>query len=647
MHIMSIITLYAQNTEYTFGKLTTEDLNFKKEKIDSTANAVVLYESGNTIFVVDDRDIVIKTTFYFKIKIFNSEGFENATFTIPIYNNKSDAEKVVDIKGITHNLNNNTTYLSLNNVFTEQKDENWKTVKFTMPNLKEESIIEVTYTVVTPFIFNLTGWEFQSDIPKLLSKYKASIPGNYLYNRTLNGYLKLTVNDAILKKNCFWVPEIKGDADCEVITYGMENIPAFEEEEYMTDRDNFISKIKFELAQTVWFDGTKKKYTTTWEEVDREFESDKNIGAQLRKTNYFEGLIPTEIVNMPDELDRAKAVYSFIQNHFSWNEKYGIFKNVRVKDAYDKEVGNASEINISLINALNSVGLNTELVLISTRSNGFPTRAYPVISDFNYVLAKVNINNRYYLLDATNKLNPFGLLPFQCLNNYGRVMDFENESYWIDFSADTNSNTNYYADLILNENGTITGKIKKVYTGYNALDKRIAYQGKNEDEIIAEFESAFTNLSVIDYNIENTNDIDKPLIETFDLEIEFENPDLIYFNPFFGGSFKENPFKQEVRSYPVDFGYTKKYTLIFNMELPENYKITSFPNITTVNLEKEKGSFTIKSRKVGDYKFSLSSTFKITEPIFYSHEYKALKEIFKHVITNQKTPIVIQKNTNP
>jgi len=643
---MLVLTLYAQNTEYTYGELTNDDINFKKEKIDSTANAVVLYESGYSSFIVKDRNIVIKTTYYYKIKIFNSEGFEHATFSIPIYNNKSDAEKVVDIKGITHNNNNTAkTHLSLNNVFTEQKNENWKTVKFTMPNLNDDSIIEVTYSVVTPFKFNLTGWLFQSDIPKLVSQYKATIPGNYFYNRTLNGFLKLTVNTSTIKKNCFSVPGTKGDANCEVITYRMENIPAFEEEDYMTYRDNYISKIKFELAEFLWFDGTKEKYTTTWDEVDREFKNDKNIGVQLRKTNYFEGLIPAEIVNMANKLDKAKAVYSFIQNHFTWDEKYGIFKNVRVKDAFENKIGNSSEINISLINALNSVGLDAELVLISTRNNGFPTKAYPVITDFNYVLAKINLDNSYYLLDATNKLNPFGLLPFECLNGSGRVMDFENESYWIDIISEVNSYTSVYANLILNEDGSITGQLRNIFSGYNALDERIGNQGKNEDEIISKFESSFTNLTVTNYTLENITDIDKPLIETFDIEFEFTNIDLIYFNPFFGGSIQENPFKQEDRSYPVDFGYSKKYTLIFDLELPDNYKIESFPNDQIIILEKDKGSFTIKSRKFENYKFTLNSTFKISKPLFYSHEYNALKEIYKYVIINQKTPIIIQKNT--
>ena len=638
------ISFYSQETTYTFGEITSNDLSFTAKQIDSTANAVVLYESGDSKFKVDNTTINVYTTYYFKIKLFNTEGFKHGTFSIPIYNNKSKSAKVVSIKGITHNNNNtNKTHLSLSNVYTEQENTNWKFVKFTMPNLKKDCIIEVTYTVVTPFLFNLTGWNFQSDIPKLTSQYKALIPGNYFYNRSLTGYLKLNLNSSTVKKHCFKVNGYAGDANCEEIIYGMKNIPAFIEEDYMTSKKNFISKIKFELAESVWFDGTKKSYTTTWDAVDREFRTDKNIGAQFRKINYFEDLIPEEIKNIPNDLDKAKAVYTFIQNHYTWNERYGIFKNARVKQAFENKTGNVTEINISLINALKTVGLDTELVLSSTRNSGVPTKLYPIISDFNYVLAKVNIDDQYYLLDATLKLNPFGLLPFKCLNSYGRAMDFKNDSYWVDIKPTSNNKTNLYASLILNEDGTIHGKLRRVSTGYHALSKRIEILSKDNDEIADDFENTFSNLTVENYTLEYKNDIDKPVIEVFDFVITYDNSQKIYFNPFFGGSLQENPFKQEQRLYPVDFGFRKKYILHFSLELPDNYKIESIPESVNLKLAEKSGSFELGSKLNEDNKYNLHSKLTIDKTIYNSNEYNSLKKLFEYTINAQKKPIVIKK----
>lgn len=644
--LLSFITINSfsqKNTEYTFGELKNEELNLKIYNLDTIANALVLYESGYTVFKIKNDKVIISTKHYKKIKIFNREGFKHASFSIRLYNNKTGFESVDEIKAITHN-HLHKTFLSKSEIFEVKVSENWKEVKFTMPNLKEGSIVEVEYTLETPFKFNLTGWEFQSDIPKIFSQYKASIPGNYFYNRKLNGYLKLKTNSSTIKKDCFSIPGNAGSANCEEITYVMENIPAFEVEEYMTDKENFMSKIKFELSEFLWFDGTKEKYTTTWEAVDREFKTDKDIGGQFKKTKLFSDKLPSEIKLLNSDLEKAKAVYSFIQNHFTWNTKYGIFGNINLKEAFENKVGNVGEINISLINALKATGLSAELILLSTRENGFPTKLHPVITDFNYIIAKVTIDNKTYLLDATNKLAPFGLLPFNCLNGFGRAMDFENESYWIDIVPLNTSKTNLSVSLKLNDDGTFKGEYKKESYGYHALFRREIILNKSNDAIISEFERNFNNLEVIDYKIENQTDFEKPLVEIINVLIKNdENASIHYLNPFFDEQFKQNPFKQENRMYPIDFGYPKEYNIDFSLELPPNYGIKSFPESKAYALAKNNAQFKLIMKNHDGNKVILNSTIIIDKPVFSNFDYEALKTLFNHIINSQKTYLIIQK----
>ena len=51
---------------------------------------------------------------------------------------------------------------------------------------------------------------------------------------------------------------------------------------------------------------------------------------------------------------------------------------------------------------------------------------FPVISDFNYLIVQATIDDKTYLLDATDNYLSFGEIPFRCLNSYGRLMDFKN-----------------------------------------------------------------------------------------------------------------------------------------------------------------------------------------------------------------------------
>jgi len=644
--LINAFNFYAQNNaKYIFGFPTNEELNLDKYELDSTANAVILIDLGTTSFVnIIDEETGIKyrrvsTTYYQKIKFFNKEDFRYATYRI-LLSNKSVLK---EIKAITHNSVEKTN-LSKELIYEKRVSKSKREVKFTMPNLKEGSIIEVEYTVITPIRFNLISWSFQSEIPTKFSQFKASIPGNYVFNRKLSGFLKLKTNTSEVKKNCFIISHFERASSCEVVTYAMENIPAFIEEEYMTNKRNFISNIKFELSYVQKLDGRKDKYTSTWKEVDKEFKTDNNIGGQLKKYKFFEEKIPSKIKILSTELEKAKAIYNYIQNHFTWNEYMGVFNDIDCKKAFETKTGNVGEINLSLISALKTVGINAELMLISTRDNGFPTKLHPVISDFNYFIVKATINNKTYLLDATDKLVPFGLLPIRCLNGYGRVMNFKEPSYWLDIVPENNSKTQLSASLKLNNDGTITGKIRKASFGYDALLRRKKMLNKSDDDIISEFESQFNNLEIVDYKLSSKNDIDKPVIETIEIliedEVDFTN---YYLNPFLSEQIKTNPFKLENRLYPVDYGFQRKYIVNFSLEIAEGYVINSFPKSKALTLPENSGSFKLMSQKINESKVTLSSTFKINKPIFYSSEYQLLKILYNQTISSQKTPIEIKK----
>lgn len=634
---------YAQNSSFeNFGKITRLDAETTHFENDSTANALVMHENAETQFLIKNNRVVISTAYYYKIKIFNQEGFKHATFSIPLQNNDNRGESVDDLEAITHN-GFEKTYLAKNNVFTKRINERWKETTFTLPKLKEGSIIEVKYVVNSPFMFNLTGWEFQSEIPKLYSEYKATIPGNYVYSRKLIGFLHLTKNQSDIKKKCFKVPGYAEAADCEVITYAMSNVPAFIEEAFTTDIDNYLSRIKFELSEWHWFDGQRQLFSKTWENVDKEYRTDNNIGRQLKKYDFFEDKLPAEVATAANDLEKAKIIHGFIRDHFTYNGQSGLGSDVNVKKAYEEIATNSPTINIALINALKAAGLNVNMMLISTRGNGFPTREYPVIGDFNYLVAKLDIGEKSYLLDATEKNAPFNLLPYRCLNSYGRVMDFENGSYWYDIVPNQNSKQQTYVSLELQEDGSYIGKIRNVNYNYDAFDRREEIKNATEESIIASFESSFPNLYVENYEVSNLDNLEKPVTETYDVLIEGnEGTTMKLINPFLAGTKLGNPFKQENRMYPVDFGYPRKYYLNFSMELADGYIIKSIPKSQKMVLEEDGGSYSLITRKKENWNIQLRSALTLKKSKYYNFEYGALKMLFENIAALQNSDIVIE-----
>src|SRR5205085_6592573 len=112
--------------------------------------------------------------------------FDLATVIIGLYkSNTSDAEeKLESLKASTYNLENGTvveTKLDKDKVFKEKYDENHMLRKFTMPSVREGSLLEISYTIHSDFLFNLQPWSFQGSYPSMWSEYQVSIPSFFKY----------------------------------------------------------------------------------------------------------------------------------------------------------------------------------------------------------------------------------------------------------------------------------------------------------------------------------------------------------------------------------------------------------------------------------------------------------------------------------
>ncbi|MCF6214077.1 MAG: DUF3857 domain-containing protein [Flavobacteriaceae bacterium] len=646
--LMLTVTSHAQELElpFKFGNIPLNELNLKYYEKDASANAVVLYEKALAKMIYSSGNILIQTTYYHKIKIFKKDGYSNATITIPLYNNLKVHEWVVKIKALTHNLENghdNPTYLSKKKIYKTKISDTYKEVKFTLPNVKEGSVIEYTYTIKSPYFSRFTGWEFQGNIPKIYSELHSLIPGNWVYNKKLVGFRKLDINKIKIKKKCFFIIGLEAPAECEDLTFAMKDVPAFKEEAYLTSKKNYLSRIAFELSEVFYFDGRHKKYTKTWKDVDKQFKYEYKIGSQLKKIDYTRSLLPRELLNETDKLKRAVNIYHFIQNHFSWNEEYHIFRKVNFKKAYKSKTGNATEINIALCNALNAAGIKSNLMLISTRNNGLPTFVHPVLSDFNYAIVVSHIDKKIYKLDASQKLAPFSLLPYRALNSYGRVMDFENESYWENLDANRNITTTSI-NLHFNED-VLEGMMRVSSTAYTALKKRDEIISKGELNYRKDFEndSEMNDLIIESYRNKNLENLEKLFIEDFKISLgnELSDDDMLIINPFFGSQTK-NPFTLEDRDYPVDFGYprTKNYRFIF--DVPEGYIISSVPKNITLSLPYNAANLVSKST-INNQKITIDFKLSINKTSFPPKEYNELKDFYKNLINLYSDVIILKK----
>ncbi len=644
------LLLNAQNPGFNTENVspTKGDLEATLYPEDSIANAVFLYEEGFSEFDEDeDYDIVKK--YHAKIKIFNKEGFDHANIEIFISKNDHSSEKLINLKASTYNLENGKIVkvdLDRSQVYTEEL-ENYDLKKFTFPAVKPGSVLVYSYELISPYKFNFTTWNFQTDIPKAYSKFTAKIPANYEYYTTKIGPLELKTNSSKVIKDCMRFGVGSSTAGCIETVYAMEDIPAFRTETYLSSRRNFISRIEFELKQIIQLDGFKQKYTKEWEDVDKELETNKGIGRQLKKDRLVDDLLPAGISNLPNNLEKAKKIYKYVQEEFTWNQEYKIFHDMNIRDIRDEKTGNILELNVLLHNIYESEGFSVLPVMAATRGKGLPKTIHPVLSDFNYFFIQLNVDDEKYLLDASEKNLAFGQLPYRALNHYARLMDFENGSSWIDIQPEKFSRVLYRDSIKINPDGSSQGYSIHSASGYHALDYRDRIEEIEAKDIFKELSNPIESTQVQNTEIFNNDDESK----NFEIRYSLNNSsqkinDKIYFNPFSFKFFEDNPFKQEKRLYPIDFGYKDLYVYSAIIEIPKGYKVSSIPEPRNLKIQGNAANLRFTASQTGENTINVQCRLTFPYAEYPAEYYPALKQFFDNILEVQsQSLIVIEENS--
>jgi hypothetical protein len=637
----------AQEHGFKFGQFSYKELEMKRYELDTSAAAVVLDEFGES-YIQEYNDVVHLTFIHHqKIKILKTDGLDEGNLKISLYNNGTDESVLYSVQASTFNLVDKQaveTKFEKKNVINEKVNDHWSYRKLALPNVKIGSVIDIIYEIKTPFfLLNYHPWNFQSKLPKIRSEYWATIPNKYIYNVTMRGFLPLKTNVLENLNSCFTYNAMT--TDCALYKFSMENIPAFIPEDFMTAESNFISAIHFELSEFRRFDGRLDKFTKEWKDVDDEMRKHEDFGGQLRKgPNVLSAALDTLLLNQTDELTKAKKIYAFIASWYNCNENESEYAELGLKKAFDTRKGNVGDINLSLVAALKYAGLSVDPMILSTRDNGVPIDLHPVITEFNYVIAKLNIGDKTYLLDATDDFVPFGMLPDKCLNGKGRVLA-EKESYWHEIKPKDKDKIITMLDLKLGADGVLKGTVSRTFMGYAAIDERKSiYSFTTQDEFKKDYVNKWNKGSLSNFTLENVEDINKPIVEKMEIEIEaiddMKAP-TVFINPFIFDKVEKNPFKSEQRLYPVDYGTMVDRMLILTIELPESLQLAELPAKVGLALPNGGGRY-IYDLQVNGNKIVLNNSLSIAKPVFTSDEYHFLKELYGRMVQTHNADLVLK-----
>jgi hypothetical protein len=538
------------------------------------------------------------------------------------------------------------TKLTKDSKFTEEYNKNYQIKKYTLGNVKEGSIIEYKYSIRSPFTFNLKGWAFQSEVPTIYSEYNVKIPEYLIYKPSFNGFYRInqTKNESI---NAHYVTGVNSSA--RYTQYALENIPALKEEPFITTMDDYTTSIDFELMATRYPNDIYRDHTGTWPKIIKALVEEENFGGFIKRNSVAKSLLPTILKGETDTLKIVNLIYNYVKSNIKWNDSHRMYTSeTNPKTILDKKTGSSADINLILVNFLKEAKIDVNPLLISTRSNGAHP-GNPQISKFNNVLAHVKIAGKDIFLDATDNDHFLGMISYESLSHQGFSIDVKSQTgTWIATEPSFLDEKVYNYALTLDKENKLKGTMLQYYKGYSALSLRNRYRSNaSETEFIKNIKKNKQGLEIDSYKINNLDNFDEILNEELTVTIEEnveEAGNLIYLNPLLYERTKENFFKHETRSFPVDFAYPMKESIRATITFPDDYEIDKLPKGGVFKLPDNKGSFSI-SFLTQEKMVLVRSMIEINKSSYSPEDYFNIKELFKVIVERQAEQIVFKKKS--
>lgn len=658
---------FSQKAPIKFGNVEKDDLEMTFYEKDSSASAVVLCDYGLSRIRYTNDDFELFFEKHIRIKILNEDGLDWANGEVQVYHKGADAEKVYDLKAITHNLVEGKIVKSKmknSSEFKEKLDDNHDMVKFTLPDVRVGSVIEYTYKITSGFLFNFQDWTFQNTIPVVWSEYRTYIPEYYKYQIINKGHLPFSVSENIDKPSKITIntktrtggASLRGgttNTDFKSTSISLmenykrwvvQNAPAFKKEPLMTSPNNFISSVSYELAFIEWPREPRKDIMGTWTKLNTQYLESEYFGSPVSGSGFLKNEIEKLSIQSMSEKETVATIYQHVKNIMRWDGKYRKSLNSNLKKPYFAGEGSSAEINLILTSMLQKSGIQADPVLCSTRGHGFVQKSYPITGQFNNVLCRVTLeDNQYLLLDATDDFLPIDVLPQSCINSVGWAVS-KNNSGWVDIVSNNKVSSKISGDIQLEDDGNLSGHLKMQYSGYLGRNKREKCQ-KDGNEVYINSRIDELDWEISELSLENESDLSSSFIEDYEVEsfsYMDEMGDVIYLQPKLVDGITKNPFKSEVRTYPVDFPHPTEILYYVNIEIPEGFEVESMPAPFALSLPRKGGKYVIQYT-ISQNKINVYSKFTLNQRIFTTNEYPYLKSFYDQLIAKEKELIVLKK----
>jgi hypothetical protein len=633
------LNLFSQFT-MAFGNITTEELSNNPYLPDPGADAIILSDIGIArLNYVDGFTIELERDV--RIRIVNSNGFDYADIEIPF----SASDNLFKYRASSFNLRNGEkveTVIPKKSFILEESTKYRKVLKFNFPDVQEGTVIEYSYIVELKdeSIYTLVPWAFQTALPVVYSSLIAAYPDLFSYKSIISG------DPAIVRSDMTSKYQIFGGYSTNVRTYTWtaRNVPAYKDEPFAKSLRDNQTRLSFELASVNFPRSPIEEISPTYNTLTRKLLDREDFGAVLNNATFLEETALKITEGLNDDLSKVKAIHKYLTEKILWNGEEDYTASSTFRKVLSKKKGNNADINMMLIGMLRCLKIKADPVILCTRSNGTINEYSAMLQQFNYLVANVTAGGKSYLVDATNPLRSFNMLPFDCLNGVGRQIS-NVESKFVDLKNSESISNSLTLNLALSADGMVEGDFSRRSKGYPALEirEKVRLEGEDGYKEIFKYENSEADIS--GYILNNLSLCDSDITETCKIQIEdgvVYAGDKVLINPYFLFKNVQNPFTSPERRFPVDFGCQVEDIFSLSLEISDKYSIEEMPENVTYTIGEDDARYIFTCSGQGNM-LVVKSTLRFNRTTFMPADYARLRDFFAKMLQSQARLVVLKK----
>lgn len=464
-----------------FQDPTPDELKMTSDPKAPGAPAVYLYREETA----DDTRKIF--SYYERIKVLTEKGRELATVSIPYDPTES---KVVNVRGRTVHSDGTISPLTEQpHDLVDIKSQSYKQNRavFTLPNVETGSILEYRYefrfrehTVLQP------EWDLQQ------KHFVRS--AHYLFRQDMER--GIIINPRGQRMNTLMCA-ITGPGDRIVIrhtikgfTLDLTDIPPLPDEDWMPPRIDWRVTFYYTYAHT------RDEYWNT-----EELAWAREIEAFIIRSGSLKSAVAAIVSPGDPPEQKARKLYAAVMKldntDFSRVKSAAERRNLHLKDIQDaadvwkNQSGAGNSIALLFVALARAAGLKAWPMQVTARDTGVFDPHYLDVEQLNDYIAIVEIDGSDIYLDPGQKMCPFGTLHWaHTLTSGLRLSD--NGAYFAKtpFPPSAANSIVRTADLTVDEQGEVSGIVRIVIRGAEALHWRQIALQNSEEELKKQFEAS-------------------------------------------------------------------------------------------------------------------------------------------------------------